>query len=56
MLFELVSVAPLGLCLSRNTTHGWRRGLNSCAASRLASVLTFQAVRSESTSALTVLA
>src|SRR5437016_13730328 len=49
---------PLGLCLHDYTTHGGRRGLHSCAASRLASapahsrlvsVLAFQLIRIEST-------
>ena len=33
----LVSVAPSGLIRCCIITHGWRRGLHSCAASRLAS-------------------
>ena len=32
---ELVSVAPSGLIGCCIATHGWRRGLHSCAASRL---------------------
>ena len=36
---DFVSVAPSGLVGSCTPTHGLRRGLHSCAASRLALVL-----------------
>jgi hypothetical protein len=36
LLVLAVSIAPSGLCLPHNTTHGWRRGLHSYAGSRLA--------------------
>ena len=35
LLVLAVSIAPSGLCLLHNITHGWRRGLHSYAASRL---------------------
>src|ERR1700693_4762341 len=35
LLLGLVSAAPSGLVHCFVTPHGWRRGLRSCAASRL---------------------
>jgi hypothetical protein len=40
---------PSGLVGFCSPTHGWRRGLHSCAASRLGSVLAVLAVRTKST-------